>query len=271
MLKTQEITSFDLPDLGPYLTMRRHQEHRDRRIFVAEGVKVVRRLLESDLGVVSVVLSETWLDRLRELLEARPEPVLPVFLGEKKLVEELAGFSMFQGVLAVGQLPDEPSLTEIGSLPSPRCLVALDGLANSENIGGVVRCCGAFGVQGLLVGETCSSPYLRRAVRCGMGVIFRLPTLESSDLVHSLDQLRRMGVQVIAAHPRSDLSAPTEANLASDCCLVFGSEGYGIRPEVLAVCDQAVTIPMPPQVDSLNVTHAAAALLYESSRQRAWA
>ncbi|MCP5525302.1 MAG: RNA methyltransferase [Verrucomicrobiales bacterium] len=269
MLEVQPIDSFDDPALAPYRTMRRHQRHRTDRIFVAEGVKVVQRLLESDLGVVSVVLPEAWLAEFRYLLESRPEPRLPVYVAGKKLVEALTGFSMFQGVLAVGRMPSEAPLEDLLALPPPRMLVAVDGLTNSENIGAVVRCCGALGVQALVVGETSSSPYLRRAVRSGMGIVFRLPVLETPALTTTLDALRRGGIRMVAAHPRPDLPPPWRINLTADCCLVLGSEGYGLRPEVLAVCDEAVAIPMPSHVDSLNVSHAAAALLYEAHRQRA--
>ncbi len=268
MLEFHPITSFDLPELAPYRTMRRHYAHRARRIFVAEGVKIVRLLLESDLGVESVVLSDQWLAEFRRLLEARPERRLPVYLAGKKVVEQLTGFSMFQGVLAVGRMPPEPSLAELLAQPRPRLFVAVDGLANAENIGAVVRCCGAFGAQGLLVGENASSPFLRRSVRSGMGIVFRLPVIESKSLVETLRATRAGGVRVIAAHPRPDSTPLSRADLASDCCLVFGSEGDGLREEVLAECDETVGIPMPEHVDSLNVSHAAAVFLYEACRQR---
>lgn len=268
MLEFHAIDSFDLPELAPYRTMRRHHAHRARRIFVAEGVKIVRLLLESDLGVESVVLSDQWLGAFRDLLERRPERRLPVYLAEKKVVERLTGFSMFQGVLAVGQMPPEPSLAELLAQPAPRLFVAVDGLANAENIGAVVRCCGAFGAQGLLVGENASSPYLRRSVRSGMGIVFRLPVIESDDLVAALRGVHEAGVRVIAAHPRPTSTRLSQANLAEDCCLVFGSEGDGLREEVLAACDETVAVPMPAGVDSLNVSHAAAVFLYEAARQR---
>jgi len=64
MYRLQEIESFDLPELQPYRTMRRQHEHREQGIFVAEGEKVVRRLLESKLSIVSVLLPEKWLQDL---------------------------------------------------------------------------------------------------------------------------------------------------------------------------------------------------------------
>jgi len=269
MLEIKRVASFEEPELAPYRTMRRHQEHRARRIFVAEGVKVVARLLASELTVKSVLLPEEWFAHFRPLLVRRPEPLIQIRIAPKKIVEELTGFSMFQGVLAVGQVPEPPDLERVVEKSAPpRLFAALDGLTNAENVGAAVRCCGAFGVQGLIVGETSCSPYLRRAVRSSMGAIFRIPAVETESLVEALDRLRARGVKCVAAHPRPELRRLSETNLRGDCCLVFGSEGYGISERVLAACDEAAAIPMPPEVDSLNVSHAVAVFLYEANRQR---
>jgi hypothetical protein len=73
MFRIQKISSFDLPELQPYATMRRPLEHEGQGIFVAEGTKVVRRLLESRFAVVSVVLPEKWLEDFRPLQPAAPK------------------------------------------------------------------------------------------------------------------------------------------------------------------------------------------------------
>jgi len=268
MFRWHRIESFDLPELQPYRTMRRQHEHRERGIFVAEGEKVVRRLLESKFNVVSVLLPEKWLIELRSLLEARPEEV-QVYVAEKSLLETLTGFSMYQGLLAVGKVPTMPILAEaVARSPQPRLLAAADGLSSAENMGALVRNCAAFNAQALIVGETCSSPFLRRAVRSSMGSIFQLPIVETANLVQGLRDLRERGIRCVAAHPHANGQTASQASLGSDCCVVFGSEGYGISPAVLAACDEAAAIPMPETVDSLNVGSAAAVFLYEANRQR---
>ncbi len=284
MFHVQKIESFDSPDLQPYATMRRSLEHERQGIFVAEGTKVVQRLLESDFTVLSVVVPEQWLEEFRPLLEKRPEDVA-VYLADKKILESLTGFSMFQGVLAVGKIPPPVSLEQIvaNSAP-PRLFVAVDALTNAENLGALVRNCVGFGVQALIVGETSSSPFLRRAVRNSMGTLLQLPVIELAKLglrhqfaekPHSTDmtlaeclkELRARGVRCIAAHPHTNRIL-SQADFRGDCCIVFGSEGDGISKPVLAACDEAAAIPMPPKVDSLNVGAAAAVFLYEANRQR---
>ena len=278
MIRIEKISTFDAPELRPYATLRRPAEHETQGIFVAEGEKVVKRLLESHFTVVSAVLSEDWLEDFLPLLEARPEPIA-VYLAEKQWLETLTGFAMFQGVLAVGKIPARVLLEEIWqNSPAPRLFAAVDGLANSENLGALVRNCVAFGVQALIVGETSSSPFLRRAVRNSMGAIFQLPVFEigkdsstcsqgNKTLSQTLRALREQGVRCIAAHPRGKKRLP-ETDFTRDCCIVFGSEGEGISQAVLDSCDEAVAIPMPEKIDSLNVGAAAAVFLYEASRQR---
>jgi len=268
VFQLRHIASFDLPDLQPYRTLRRQMEHRQQGIFVAEGEKVVRRLLESRFEVVSVLLPEKWFQDLRPLLERRPEQV-NVYVAEKALLETLTGFSMYQGLLAVSRIPPQPSLEQIlDSSARPRLLVAVDGLSNAENLGALVRNCAAFNVQALITGETSISPFVRRAVRSSMGAIFHVPVVESACLVASLQQLRSKQICCLAAHPHVSGRTLPHTDLTTDCCIVFGSEGYGLAASTLEACDDATAIPMPQNVDSLNVGSAAAVFLYEASRQR---
>jgi tRNA G18 (ribose-2'-O)-methylase SpoU len=268
MYRFRHIQAFDSPELQPYQTMRRQADHRQEGIFVAEGEKVVRRLLESAFEVVSVLLPQKWFDTLEPVLRQRPE-MIHAFIAEKNLLETLTGFSMYQGLLAVGKVPAQRGLPDLlDSCPRPLLLTAVDGLSSAQNIGALVRNCVGLNSHALLVSETCTSPFVRRAVRGSMGAIFQLPVIEGVPLPETLQSLRERGINVVAAHPHVAGRTLTMAELRGDCCIVLGSEGYGISPEVLGVCSDAVAIPMPATVDSLNVVSACALFLYEANRQR---
>jgi tRNA G18 (ribose-2'-O)-methylase SpoU len=262
MVRVQPVQSLNLPELAPYRAMRRQQEHRDQGIFVAEGEKVVRRLLESEL------LPEEWALEYGELFARRLERDLPVFTAERKLLERLTGFSMYQGVLAVGRVPKAPSFKElIARGARPLLFLAVEGLSSAENLGGLVRSCTAFGATALIVGETCCSPWLRRSVRSSMGTIFKLPIIETSELTKTLEEAKSAGVRLIAAHPHTDERNLWEADFRRDSLIVLGSEGSGISEAVLKLTDERVAIPMQNKVDSLNVGTAGAVFLYEANRQ----
>lgn len=264
----QPLLSLDAPELAPYRTLRRQAEHREQGFFVAEGEKVVERLLESQLEIGSLVLPPEGLVNLQRALLARTGP-LQVYVVEKALLETLTGYKFYQGYMAVARVPSNPDVaTLLRTSPAPRLCAALDGVSNAENVGTLVRTVAAFGGTLLVSGERSASPFLRRAVRNSMGAVFRLPIVETSDLVSTLRLMADQGISVVAAHPHAHCRNLTEIDLTRDVCIVLGSEGEGISPAVLATCSESVAIPMGHSVDSLNVSCASAAFLYEAARQR---
>jgi tRNA G18 (ribose-2'-O)-methylase SpoU len=269
MLHIESIESFDKPELAPYRTLRYQEAHRKQGIFVAESTKVVQRLIDSALDVLSIVLPEDKLPEFQDSLEKRSDSIR-VYLGSKTLLESLTGFSVYQGVLAVGRVPAPLTLDELlAKKKSPLLLPAADGISNALNMGVLIRNAAAFSADALLTGETCCSPYLRRSVAASTGTIFRVPCLETPRLSDVLITLRERGIHIVAAHLHTDGRTLSQASLRGDCCIVMGSEWNGVSPEVLKSCDEAVAIPMPPGVDSLNVGSASAVFLYEAARQRA--
>jgi tRNA G18 (ribose-2'-O)-methylase SpoU len=268
-LHIQPIQSLDAPELALYCTLRRVEEHERAGVLVATNAKVVRRLLASRYTVVSALLTPAWLEKLEPLLRARPEAEICVYVGEQKLLETITGYQLHQGALAVAKIPPRPDFeTLLKNVSRPMLLAAVEGIASAENLGAVVRNCAAFGAHFLIVGETCGSPFQRRAVSGAMGTTFEQPLVQVDNLVEKLTSLRARGVRCLAAHPRPGAKKLTAVDLRGDCCLVFGAEGPGLTAAVLAVCDDMVEIPMPSYMNSLNVAVATGIFLYEATRQR---
>jgi tRNA G18 (ribose-2'-O)-methylase SpoU len=267
MIEKINIDTLDLPELEPYRHMKWQFEQRQQGIFVAEGEKVVRRLLESPLPVVSALLLERWFVELEPLLAARPE-LIRAYIAERPLLENIIGFAIYQGVLAIGRAPTNARIDEILARHQSPLIVAAEGISGAENMGSLVRNCVAFGASGIIAAENSCSPYLRRSVRASMGTVFKLPVLETQSLVRTLEQLKSLGVKIVAAHPHTTESKVMNADLRGPTCIVLGAEGSGISEAVLKLCDECVVIPMRADVDSLNVSAAGAVFLYEASRQR---
>jgi tRNA G18 (ribose-2'-O)-methylase SpoU len=264
----QPVQSLDAPELALYRTLRRVEEHERAGVLVAANHKVIQRLLASCYTVVSTLLTPAWLEKLEPQLRARPEEI-SVYVAEQSVLETITGYKLHQGALAVAKIPPLPDLeTLLKNSPRPLLLAAVEGIAFAENLGAVVRNCAAFGVHFLIVGETCGSPFQRRAVAGSMGTIFEQPVVRVENLVTTLTALRAHDVLCLAAHPRPGATNRAHANLRSDCCLVFGAEGPGLTPAVLAACDDVVEIPMPSHMNSLNVAVATGIFLYEATRQR---
>jgi tRNA G18 (ribose-2'-O)-methylase SpoU len=269
-MEVHRVRSLDSSELQPYRTLRRAVEHVKQGIFVAEGEKVVRRLLESRIEIVSLLLTEEWLEELQPDLRRISNDCIKAWVASKASLESIVGFHLHQGIMAIGRIPQPAKLENvIQSLRKPLLLVALDGLTNADNIGVVVRNCAAFGVDALIVPKNSGSPYLRRAVRMSMGTVFGLPIVQVDKLPVALSELKdRFGVRAVAADPKLDAPRIDDADFHGNVCIIFGSEGWGISEEVLTVCSERVRIPIVQGTDSLNVATASGILLFEARRSR---
>ncbi len=264
--RIQEITSLDLPELLPYRTLRRTTEHVRNRIFVAEGEKVVRRLLASNLTIISMLMTKKWFESLFPNDYNTSNPF--IFIAEKNDIENIVGYHLHQGIMAVAKIPTEVQLEKLLSAKTQSLvLVALDNLVNSENVGIIVRNCAAFGVDAIIVGETSSSPYLRRAVRNSMGAVFKLPIIHSKNLEETILNIKKdYKVHLIGTHPH-EKKLLYQSKFSDRLCIVFGNEDTGISKKILDICDNHIAIPMMNDVDSLNVACSSAVFLYEIRKQ----
>ena len=258
--------SADHEALTPFRTLRRSDGNVPEGCFIGDGRKVVRRMLESDVRLRTVVLTEKWLEFFEPALARRKEPDLLVLVVGREVVDGIIGYKVHQGVMALAEVPAPPRLEDLaGANP---LIVALDGVADAENVGAIVRTCAAFGVTGLIIGPQTCSPWVRRAVRVSLGGVLRVPVHVSPDLPATLRALAEKGVSSYAAHIHGEHRASWETDLAKPVCLVLGGEADGVTESVIAACRHVVFIPMATGWDCLNVTASAAALLYEATRSR---
>lgn len=271
-LNIQHIVDLDTAELEPYRTLRERTWHWGSGHFVAESAKVVRAVLDSSVGIRSMLISEHWLSENNSILETARIGDAPVFVASDELLQRIVGYALHQGVMAVCSIPENPSIDALWSAkPKASLLVALEGIADAENMGMILRNCAAFGVDGVLVGRDSCSPWLRRSVRVSVGHMFLLRIRICDDILRDVRLLRASGgVRVVGAVPRGGSSQvfrhiPVREADDASLCLLFGSEAHGLTPEATALCDALFTIPMRLGVDSINVANAVAVALYAAS------
>ena len=230
---------------GPYL--------RSQGLFVAEGRTVVRRLLCSQRFVVHSIFATTTAHR--SLVQDLPGTI-DVYVAEPQVLNAITGFNFHRGCLAIGRRPDPIA---IGTFTNARRLLALEGIGNPDNVGGIFRVASAFGVEGVIIDHATADPLYRKAIRTGMGAVFHVPFIQVGSLVHAMTELRRRGFSIVALTPRSDATALSNysAQPSDRLVIALGSEGAGLSDEALAHADFRVRIPIREEVDSLNVTVAA--------------
>lgn len=182
-------------------------------------------------------------------------------------VDELARGGAHQGVAArVGPYP-YAGLEEILSAPEP-LIVVLDGVTDPRNLGAVLRAADGAGASGVVIPKDRAVGVSAVAVKASAGASEHLRVARETNLRRAIDRVKEAGVWVYAAEVGG--TPYTELDLAGPVALVLGSEGRGVRRLVREGSDAAISVPMLGAVDSLNVSVAAAVLLYEARRQRAW-
>jgi tRNA G18 (ribose-2'-O)-methylase SpoU len=251
------------PRIAEYRDARDGDLRRRDGLFLAEGRLLVRRLLEaSRYQTRSVLLTESALDDLGSCLSGAPR----VYVASTETIRAIVGFKFHRGCLALG-VRGEPVPPEALIAPAgPRTLLALEDLADPDNVGAIFRNGAAFGAAGVLLSEACSDPLYRKAVRVSMGATLSTPFARVTDWAGMLTALRRAGYLLVALCPRPealDIGAvaatlPRHPRLA----LLVGAEGPGLGEATRTAADIEVRIPMAAGVDSLNVAAACGIALH---------
>jgi tRNA G18 (ribose-2'-O)-methylase SpoU len=234
---------------------RRPDRPGGRGLVIAEGVLVVRRLLDSPYPVRSLLGVARRFDELGADLDRLD---VPAYVTDADTMAEVVGFHLNRGVLAVADRAARPDPAEL--LRTARVVTVLEGVNDHENLGALFRNAAALGVDAVLLGPRCADPLYRRSVRVSMGHVLRVPFTElPGPWPGSLDLLRAAGLRIVALTPAPDARPIGSAGLAGQrVALLLGAEGPGLTPDALAAADLRVRIPMASGADSLNVATAAA-------------
>jgi tRNA G18 (ribose-2'-O)-methylase SpoU len=183
----------------------------------------------------------------------------PVYLVPRGVMETLTGFDFHRGCLALAER--EPTIGAFPSMTVQRRLLALEGVGNPDNVGGLFRVAEAFGAGGVLLDPTSGDPLYRKAIRTSMGTVFRQPYVRLASWPADLDAMRDQGLKVVALTPRRPAVALDEYSRTigqgDRLIVIVGAEGPGLSEPVLRIADAMVRIPLADGVDSLNVVVAA--------------
>ena len=229
---------------------------------VIYGIRPVLEALRSRRREVFEVFVAT---ESAEVAEAAHTAGVPVKNVPRPRIEEFARGSAHQGIAArVGPYPYS-ELNEILTTPVP-LIVVLDGVIDPRNLGAVLRAADGAGASGVVIPKDRAVGVTAAALKASAGASEHVPVARETNLRRAIDRIKEAGVWVYAAEVGGTIY--TEQDLSGSVALVLGSEGRGLRRHVREGCDGAVSIPMLGVVGSLNVSVAAAVLLYEARRQR---
>jgi 23S rRNA (guanosine2251-2'-O)-methyltransferase len=231
-------------------------EHVYGRNAVREAVRGPREVQEI-WATERALSSEQWL---------RDEPGLRVHVKPERALNDEAGTRDHQGLVARVAPYRYSDAHELAAVDRP-LLVCLDQVTDPHNLGAVIRSAEGAGATGVVVPSHGAARVTPAVSRASAGAVEHLPVAVVQNLARYLNEVKGPDLWVWGA--ASDGGTQLwEADLDGGAAFVLGAEGRGLRPLVRRACDGIVSIPLSGRVDSLNVSVAAAVLLYEAQRRR---
>ena len=166
----------------------------------------------------------------------------------------------FNGNVVSKTLPD---YSDAGSI----CLLALDSITDPQNIGQIIRTSECAGIDGIVFPKNASAPINDTVLQVSQGAFISMPLFEVTNLRNIITNLKKQGFWVIGVENSIDANDWDQIDYTEKKLIILGSEGSGIRKKVLESCDFFSTIPMQGDINSLNVSAATSAILFERLRQ----
>lgn len=222
------------------------KEREEAGLFVADGTKLLQEAVAYWPGLDTVILSDG--------VEANLPDHVKVVRVPQDVMEYVSPMQTPQGALFLCHLPEE------AAFQPQKGMLVLDGIQDPGNLGTILRTADALDVPVVLL-EGCADPFSHKVVRASMGAVFRVPPVRSTwEEVKAGCAAAGIPIGVTAL---SDRAKDLRESILKDMAVVIGSEGQGVRREVLESADAELIIPMNPHCESLNAAVAATIVMWE--------
>ena len=226
------------------LTSRKARE--EAGLFVADGTKLLQEAIRWWPGLDTVILSQ---DVEMEIPEGVRTVIVP-----KDVMESISPMQTPQGALFLCRLPEKiPFVPKAGML-------LLDGIQDPGNLGTILRTADALEIPVALL-EGCADPYSHKVVRASMGAVFRMEIFQTT-WQEAQNGCREAGIP-IGVTALNDAAKDLRQAPLNTMAVVIGSEGQGVRQEILDSAEHSLIIPMNPNCESLNAAIAAAIVMWQ--------
>lgn len=255
MIVPEKITSRQNRSIISACELSDKRKRDERGEFFFEGIKLLREAKRENIDIISVFATSDAISKYGNELFGDYK----IFEVSDDVYKKLTSENAPQGVFCVAK--------KLSPAERPSGLsIMLDGVADPGNLGTVIRCADAFGVEKIYLSEDCADVYNPKTVRAAMGSAFRVPCVRGS-LTCSAETLRLGGYRIYAAMLDRDSERIENIEKGGKTAFVIGNEGHGVSPAVRGLCDGSVIIPMKEDsAESLNASVAAAIIMWEHRR-----
>ncbi|HAO11469.1 MAG TPA: rRNA methyltransferase [Planktothrix sp. UBA8407] len=255
------LTSLQNPLVKQIRKLHQAKGRKEQQLFLLEGTHLVEAACERDYPLTTVCYTSLWQERHQPMMEMLTSRTERCELVSPEVLEAIATTVHPDGVIATA-----PRITSV-----PHAIeglgIALETLQDPGNLGTIIRTATATGVDGLWLSSDSVDLDHPKVLRASAGAWFGLNKTVSPNLATDISHFQQQGLQIVATVPHASLSY-WQLDLTQPTLLVFGNEGAGLSPDLQALADHQVQIPLQRGVESLNVGISVALMLYEAQRQR---
>jgi 23S rRNA (guanosine2251-2'-O)-methyltransferase len=243
--------------------------HRDK-IF---GINPVTEALRSGRPMQRILIAEQRKagHEVHEIVRLAKERGIEVRWASRDALNRESPNALHQGVIAVVSATQYAILDDVLGIPAQRgeaaLFLILDGVEDPRNLGAIVRTAEAAGVHGVIVPERRAAGLTETVAKAAAGALEYIPVVKVVNIVNTIEELKKNGIWTAAAEAGTG-DVYWDADFVRPTALVLGGEDKGVRRLVKERCDYLVSLPLAGRINSLNVSVAAGALLYEVMRQR---
>ncbi|MBE6661738.1 MAG: 23S rRNA (guanosine(2251)-2'-O)-methyltransferase RlmB [Ruminococcaceae bacterium] len=255
---------------GDEKTVSREPREEEESSGLVIGRNAVRELLRSGRSIDKIWIRKGELEGSIIVLVAEARRMgIPILEVEKAKLDSVSGFAPHQGIVAMAAEKEYSSVEDILKIAEERgekpLIVVSDGITDPYNLGALIRCAEGVGAHGLILPKRRASGLTPLVSKASAGAIEHLAIAKVSNIVSTLESLKKQGLWVYAAEAGGQNYYDTD--FSGGAVIVFGSEGDGVSKLVLERSDFVVSIPMYGKVNSFNVSTAASVILAEASKQ----
>lgn len=235
------------------------------------GRSAVRELLKSERPIDKILVQKG--ERTGSITVLVAQAIarkIPVIEVERQKLDSVSGFAPHQGIVAMAAEKEYCSVADILAIAKERgeapLVVICDGVTDPYNLGAIIRCAECCGAHGLVIPKRRAAGLTPLVTKASAGAIEHLAIAKVPNIAAAVEELKEAGVWVYAAEAGG--SSLWKTDFSGACAIVMGSEGDGVSQVVRKACDGIVSIPIYGQVNSFNVSTAAAVILAEVARQQ---
>ena len=257
---------------GPHQRTKDTFQHRDEsdEAFdsgIVAGRNAVRELLKSGRTIDKIFTQQG--EREGSIVALAAEAIskgIPVIETDKSKLDALSGFTSHQGIVAMAAFKGYAAVDEILAVAEERgekpFVVIADEICDPNNLGALIRCCEGAGVHGVIIPKRRSAGLTPAVAKASAGAIEHMAVAKVTNINSTIEELKQKGLWVMACEAGGQDYDSMDYDIP--LCIILGSEENGISKQVLKNSDYIISLPMRGKVNSLNVSCAAAAVLYRA-------